>query len=58
MKKLFLVFGGMSKALIYSSGFQRANEMLSLFIHIPKGLAIMKNGSTSLKARLPVQFPI
>lgn len=56
-KNLFLVFGGMSRALIYSFGFQRANETLLVFIHIVKGLAVMKNGSTSLKWRLPEQFP-
>lgn len=57
-KKLFLVFGGMSRAFIYSFGFQWANETLLVFIHILKGLAAVKNESTSLKGRLPVQFPI
>lgn len=58
LKKPISDLWGMSWALIYSSGSQRANETLSLFIHIPKGLATMKNGSNSLRGRLPAQFAI
>lgn len=56
-KDLLLVSGAMSRALIYSSGFPRPDEMLSVFIHTPAGLASMKNGSSSLPKEVSSTVP-